>query len=135
MNEWFLFSLIFASITTVVVVTNWLHKKTNIKSETIRKFIHVCVGLVVSICPFIFKSNIQLILLSLLFIGLNSITIKFNLFQSINSTSRKSLGTIFFPFSILILSFFFWEKPISLILSVLVMTLADPLATIIGKMA
>ena len=62
MNEWFLFSLIFASITTVVVVTNWLHKKTNIKSETIRKFIHVCVGLVVSICPFIFKSNIQLIL-------------------------------------------------------------------------
>ena len=133
MNEWFLFSLIFASITTVIVVTNWLHKKTNIKSETIRKFIHICVGSVVSICPFIFKSNIQLILLSLLFIGLNSITIKFNLFQSINSTSRKSLGTIFFPFSILILSFFFWEKPISLILSVLVMTLADPLATIVGK--
>ena len=49
-----------------------------------------------------------------------------------NATSRKSYGTIYFPFSVLILSFFWWDKPISFILAILVLTLADPIAAIFG---
>ena len=54
-------------------------------------------------------------------------------FKSMNATSRKSYGTIYFPFSVLILSFFWWDKPISFILSILVLTLADPIAAIFGS--
>ena len=50
-----------------------------------------------------------------------------------NATSRKSYGTIYFPFSVLILSFFWWDKPVSFILSILVLTLADPIAAIFGS--
>lgn len=133
MNEWYLFSLILISIFSVMLATNWLQAKTLINSDSIRIFVHILVGLTVSICIYIFKSNIQLILLSSIFIGFNLLTLKLGKFKSINNTSRKSYGTIYFPLSIFILSFFFWEKPISLILSILVMTLSDPIATIIGK--
>ena len=133
MNEWLLFLWILIGIFAVVLAANWLQIKFKIKSETIRIFVHVLIGLVVSLCIYIFKSNIQLILLSLIFIGVNLTTLKLNMFQSINNTDRKSYGTVYFPLSIFLLLFFFWDKPISLILSILVMSLADPLATIIGN--
>ena len=50
-----------------------------------------------------------------------------------NATSRKSYGTIYFPFSVLILSIFWWDKPISFILSILILTLSDPIAAIFGS--
>ena len=133
MNEWSLFGLIFVGIFAIIITANWFQLKLKIKSEFIRIFVHILVGTVVLLCIYIFKSNIQLIILSSIFIGVNLISIKLNKFQSINNTARKSFGTVYFPLSIFILSLFFWEKPISLILSILVMTLADPLATIIGN--
>ena len=46
---------------------------------------------------------------------------------------RKSYGTIFFPVSILILSTFFWDKPISFFIAISVLTFADPAASVIGS--
>ena len=132
MNEWFLFALIFFGIFIISSLSIWFQKKLNINSEFGRKLVHITIGLVVTICPFLFKSNIQLILLSSIFIGFNLIIFNLNIFKTIHHTNRNSYGTIYFPLSVLILSSFFWDKPISLILSILVMTLADPIAAIIG---
>jgi|TARA_B110000914_G_C15497894_1_gene464281 uncharacterized protein (TIGR00297 family) len=133
MSEWSLFSLILIGIFAVLLAANWLQFKFKLKPESIRIFVHILIGLVVLFCIYIFKSKIQLILLSIIFVGFNLFSIRTGKFQSLNNTSRKSFGTVYFPLSILILLIFFWEKPISLILSILVMTLADPIATIIGN--
>ena len=87
----------------------------------------------VSVCPFIFKVNIQLILLSLIFIIVNFFLYKKDLSKSMNKVERESYGTIYFPISILFLSFFFWDKPISFFLAVCVLSFADPIASIAGK--
>ena len=75
MNEWLLFLIILIGIFAVVLAANWLQIKFKIKSEFIRIFVHVLIGLVVSLCIYIFKSNIQLILLSIFFIGVNLTTL------------------------------------------------------------
>ena len=50
-----------------------------------------------------------------------------------HSTERVSYGTIYFPFAFLILAAFWWEKPITLVLSILIMTFSDTIAAIIGE--
>ena len=132
-NEWILFGTIFLGIFGILGISEWIRKSLGKPPESTRKFVHIFVGLIVSICPLLFKSNIQLITLSSLFTIINLILLKLNKFSSLHGTSRKSYGTVYFPLSVFILSFFWWDKPISLILSILVMTLADPIAATVGQ--
>ena len=133
MNEWLLFSFIFFGILSILAVSELLRKRYNKPPESTRKFIHICVGLVVSICPFIFKVNYQLITLSIIFIAINTFLISKNKVLSMNSIERFSYGTIYFPLSVLLLAIFFWDKPISYFLSVAILTFSDPIASAIGS--
>jgi len=54
-------------------------------------------------------------------------------FKGMHDTQRKTFGTVYFPIAFLILAAFFWEKPITLILSMLVMTFADTLASFVSE--
>ena len=133
MNEWLLFSFIFFGILSVLALAELLRKIYNIPPEFTRKFIHICVGLVVSICPFIFKVNYQLIGLSIFFIVINYYLILKNKVSSMNNIERFSYGAIYFPLSVLLLAIFFWDKPISYFISVTILTFADPIASMIGS--
>ena len=48
MNEWSLFGLIFVGIFAIIITANWFQLKLKIKSESIRIFVHILVGTVVS---------------------------------------------------------------------------------------
>ena len=50
-----------------------------------------------------------------------------------HSTDRLSYGTVYFPIAFLVLALFWWEKPITLILSMLIMTFSDTIAAVIGE--
>ena len=132
LSDWTLFSIIFIIILAVLGSAEGLRKYTHRPPESTRKFIHIFVGLIICLCPLIFKVNYQIIILSFLFIGINAYLLFSKKFESMHVTSRKSYGTIYFPFSVLILSYFWWDKPISFILTILVLTLADPIAAIFG---
>ena len=133
MNEWLLFSFIFFGILTILGISELIRIRYKKTPESTRKFIHICVGSVVSICPFIFKVNIQLITLSILFIAINTYLILSNKISSMNKIERVSYGTIYFPLAVLFLAVFFGDKPISFFISILVLTFADPIAAVIGK--
>ena len=133
MNEWLKFGFIFFGILSVLGSSELIRKKFKKPPESTRQFIHICVGIVVSICPFIFKVNYQLITLSVIFIIINTYLISANRVSSMNNIERVSYGTIYFPLSVLLLASFFWDKPISYFLSILVLTLADPVASVIGS--
>ena len=91
------------------------------------------VGLVVCACPFLFKVNTQLITLCSLFIVINTYLLYNKKINSMHNVNRISYGTIIFPFSVLILSFFFWDKPISFFISIVTLAIADPIASIVGS--
>jgi len=132
-NTWFTFGAFFVAIFILIGIAEFLRSQFKWGPEASRKMVHVIVGLMVTLCPLIFTSNLQPMTLAAIFIVVNTITLKSNAFKSMHATERTTYGTVYFPFAFLIMAAFFWEKPITLILSMLVMTLADTLASIVGE--
>ncbi len=102
--------------------------------ELLRKIIHIGMGPLIPIAKIleIEQSTAQY------FAGGMSILIVINyiykLFPIIEDVDRKSFGTFFYCFSLLILISLFWEKdPIALTAGFFIMTLGDGLAGLIGK--
>ena len=132
MNDWALFGLIFIGVFIVLALAEMIRNKQGWPPESTRQFVHVLIGMIVALTPFLFESNIQLISLSSLFIAINWFMLRSEKFASMHATARKSYGTVYFPFAVLILAFFWWDKPISFILTVLVLAIADPIAAYMG---
>jgi len=102
--------------------------------ELLRKIIHIGMGPLIPLAKFleIEQSAAQY------FAGGMSILIVINyiykLFPIIEDVDRKSFGTFFYCFSLLLLISLFWEKdPLALTAGFFIMTLGDGLAGLIGK--
>ena len=132
-NEWYTFSLFALLIFIVIGISELAQSMLRWNYEFTRKLVHLFVGTIVSTCPLIFKSNIVPIFLASIFIFINALALKTDKFKGIHSTDRFSYGTVYFPIAFLILALFWWEKPITLILSMLIMTFSDTIAAVIGK--
>ena len=133
LNDWTLFGIIFTGIIIVLGMAEFIRHYKKWAPESTRQFVHIFIGLIVASGPFIFKANIQLIALSTLFIVINIILLMSGKVKSMHATERKSYGTVYFPMAVLIMSYFWWDKPISFILAIIVLTIADPTAAFIGK--
>ena len=127
----FLISFFFVSI--VIFLSEFLFKRYNLNSNLIRKLVHILVGGAASFTPYLFNSNLPQIFIALTFIPLNYLAINNNFLVSIHSIERKSYGTTFFPLSFLILSVFFWEYKPYFLLSFMMLSFSDPLASIVGE--
>ena len=132
-NEWITFSIFLTAIFLLIGIAEFIRSKLKWSPVTGRKIVHVLFGLTVSLCPFIFTSNIQPMTLAMIFIGVNAITLKSSALKGIHATEQTTYGTVYVPLAFLILTVFWWEKPIALVLSVLVMAIADTLASFVGK--
>ena len=132
-NEWITFGAFFVAIFILIGIAEFLRSRLKWGPEASRKMVHVIVGLMVTLCPLIFTSNLQPMTLASIFIVVNALTLKSNAFKSMHATERTTFGTVYFPLAFLVLSAFFWEKPITLMLSMVVMALSDTLASIVGE--
>ena len=102
--------------------------------ELLRKIIHIGMGPLIPLAKLLeIEQNA-----AQYFAGGMSILIVINyiykLFPIIEDVDRKSFGTFFYCFSLLILISLFWEKdPLALTAGFFIMTLGDGLAGLIGK--
>jgi len=132
-NEWITFGIFLVIILGFVAFSEVLRKTFNISGENTRQFVHVGVGLLVISSPFIFKSPVLPSVLAGIFIILNTLALRAGQMKGMHTTKRFSFGTVFFPISFLILILLYWTSdPAVLIIGMLIMTLSDPLASIIG---
>jgi uncharacterized protein (TIGR00297 family) len=132
-NEWYTFALFLLFIFILIGISEVARSMLQWSPESSRKLVHLIVGTLVSACPFIFKSNIPPVFLAGVFIFVNALALKTKKFKGMHSTDRASYGTVYFPIAFLILALFWWEKPITLILSMLIMTFSDTIAAVIGE--
>ena len=124
----FLISILFIFI--VLVTNEIIYRKKKIHGEISRKFIHIVIGSFVAFWPFFLSwRDIQFLSISFLIVVL--ISKKINLFKSIHSVKRSTIGEIFFALSVGGISLIVQNKWIYLI-ALLEMSLADGLAAIIG---
>ncbi|MEI6249470.1 MAG: hypothetical protein WCP00_02610 [bacterium] len=119
------------SIVFMLLVINeiwWRRKKKH--SELSRKLIHILVGSFVAFWPYIMSVN-SIRIISVLFTIVVFSSMKFNIFKSIHSVKRDSLGEIYFAISVGLITFI---NPSHLVytISLLTMSLADGLAALVG---
>jgi len=127
---------LFAVILFIMVslmVSNYTHKKGLISPESNRRLVHTFIGIIMSFSTIIFSSKFFPLLMAISFILINTIAFKSKIFPGIHSQKRKSYGTIYFPLSYFIIIYFFWENSQFVILSLLILTISDPIAAQIGS--
>ncbi len=114
----------------LAVVEYFARTRRKIHSEVTRKVVHMTAGCVVATWPFYFRWwEIGLLGLAALFVV--SLSIQYNILQSIHSVNRRSLGEIFFAIAIGLLAFLDGSHWVFAV-AVLHLSFADGLAAIIG---
>jgi len=135
-NEWITFSVFLLIILGFVALSEIIRKQFHVSGEHTRQMVHVGVGLLVFLSPLIFSAGLQPAVLACIFIVLNAVALRKDQMKGMHSTERFSLGTVFFPVSFLLLILFYWKSnPKILMIGILIMTLSDPLASIVGTAA
>ncbi|MFL2983424.1 MAG: DUF92 domain-containing protein [Candidatus Neomarinimicrobiota bacterium] len=134
-NEWWTFTIllvlifIFVWASEIILKFNWLSPESN------RRLMHISIGLLITTSPLFFLNNIQPACLALIFIIVNIFALQYDIFKGIHSQNRQTYGTIYFPIAYFILSIGFWEYPELIMISLLILTLSDPFASISGEYA
>lgn len=134
--EWQLFIAMLIGLFTVVGIAEVLRKTTSLTGNATRKVVHILVGVFVFFVPILFVSPVPALLMSVLFICVNYISVRFRLFKGMDDTTRETYGTVFFPLAFFILILFFWNSyPVIISTSILILGLADAAASFIGERA
>ncbi|HJP96597.1 MAG TPA: hypothetical protein VJ843_04480 [Candidatus Saccharimonadales bacterium] len=117
-------------VLVVLLVAEHLARHTNLHAELTRKFVHMIVGTFVAFWPF-FLSWRQIELLSLAFLAVVIVSVKFTIFQSIHTVPRRAFGEISFAMVIGFLALFSSSAEIFMA-AMLCLSIGDALAAIIG---
>ncbi len=119
-----------AIVFLILVFSEYLSRYKGVHSELTRKFVHVFVGTFVAFWPF-FLSWRQIQFLSLSFLVVVSLSVKFDVFRSIHAVKRNANGKILFALAIGLLAFI-TTSPWIFAASMLHLSIADGLAAIVG---
>ena len=131
--DWTYFILFLVTILCLVGISELLLKQNILSADASRIIIHCTVGMACSLSPFLFISKSPPILLGFIFLILNATALKLEKFKGIHSQERLSYGTIYFPLAYLVMVTFFWDFTHYFVISFSIMSIADPLATVVGK--
>jgi uncharacterized protein (TIGR00297 family) len=121
-------------LTGVVATGEGARKIFGWPGETTRKLIHIGTGLIVFPAPLYISTHVPLAVLGIVFAIVNFFAVRFSWFPGMHATRRKTYGTVYYPLAITGLAWLFWEAhPEIFMTSVLVLSLADPLAAWAGE--
>ncbi len=135
MNPWFGIIIVLSLLAGLVGALAYYQKNKQPHPELVRKLLHIGMGLVTLSFPWIFSTAWPVILLAVLAV-IALLAVKFIKTKSISNVvhgvARQSLGEIYFPISIAIIFTLSQDAPILYIIPVLILTLADAVAALIG---
>jgi uncharacterized protein (TIGR00297 family) len=133
-NQWIAFLVFFSIIMLFIGLAEIARKVFKLSPELSRKFVHVMVGILVSLAPFFLQSSLPVILLGVIFTLLNYVALKKDSFKGMHTTERVSFGTVYFPIAFTLLVVMFWERNIVLfVVAMLILAFSDTAATVIGE--
>src|SRR5688572_5487942 len=119
-----------AVVFVILVLAEYLSRYKGVHSELTRKLVHILVGMFVAFWPF-FLSWGQIQALSVAFLVVILVSIKFRIFNSIHAVSRNVFGEVLFAVVIGILVFISTNEWV-FAAAMLHLSLADGLAAVVG---
>ncbi len=119
----------------VILLAAWLHYNTDVRTEVVRKVVHIGTGNVILLAWWLQIPSWVGIGASIIFTTLTLLSHRFFLLPGIDSVGRKSWGTVFYAISIGVLIAWFWplDRPQYAALGILVMTWGDGMAALVGQ--
>ena len=135
-SEWWSCAAVLASLMVLVGVGEGIRSRFGWSAEFTRKFVHIAVGLLIIFARDIFSVPLPALTLAIIFIAANLAAVRLGLLKGMHGTSRPTYGTVYYPLSFLILAAIFWyQQPLIISLSILVLALGDAGAAIVGETA
>jgi len=98
-----------------------------------RKVIHIGVGMMSWILPFLFDIPWPFVVAALFFAILNLLDWRFGFFSAMASSDRNNLGTVYFPLAAATVVVIFWEQPPLMVAALMPLTWGDGIASVIGN--
>lgn len=120
----------------VIAVAEFLRKKFDLSSDFTRKVVHIGVGNWIFLWPFTFRYWYTVFIPPAIFIVLNYVSYKKEVFKAMERKEKAGgLGTVYYAFSLTVLSAAFWYVGQAWIaaLGIMLMAWADGLADVIGR--
>jgi dolichol kinase len=118
------------AVLAVLLIAEYLSRFKGVHSELTRKFVHILVGMFVAFWPF-FLGWGQIQFLSIAFLVVVGLSVKFHIFRSIHAVERNTMGEVLFALVIGILALIVTNKWV-FAASMLHLSLADGLAAVVG---
>ncbi|MEW6710012.1 MAG: hypothetical protein AB1403_09350, partial [Candidatus Riflebacteria bacterium] len=128
-------ALVVAAIFLILVGLGEILRGLNLCSqEGTRKFVHLTGGVVSLSFAYLFRSHWTILGLCFAFVSLMIFTKKFGLLPSVHGVKRKSAGDLLHPIAIYLTFSItnYMEKPEYYLISIMVLSVSDALAAIIG---
>lgn len=94
----------FLYIFIILFISELLKNKKIVSEETARKVVHILVSFAYIIMYKMIYTNINIVIIPAIFIFINFISYKKNIFKGMEITSRNSMGTVFYPMSMMIMA-------------------------------
>lgn len=119
---------------SVLFLGEGIRKSFRLPTEFTRKFVHIGVGNWYLLALYFFSKRTYALIPPLSFVIMNYISYRLNVFKAIELKDENNLGTVYFPISLCILIWLFWNKSAYLGgIGIMAMTWGDGFAAIVGR--
>jgi phytol kinase len=122
----------FGYVAALIALSEILRRMFHVPVEITRKIVHVGVGMAAIALKVIFREWHIAIIGPIVFLLVNYVSHRANLFQGLETGEHGQLGTIYFPLSFVILTPLLWSQPEVLAASMMPLTWGDTAAAILG---
>ena len=126
-----LVALTIFSVLFILLANEFWYRIRKPNDELSRKFVHITVGSFVAFWPFFLSWN-TIVFLSAAFLAVVLVSKYLNLFQAVHSVQRPTWGEVFFAVAVGLIALMTHDRWIYTA-SLLVMSLADGLAAVVGS--
>ncbi len=126
--------IILIAIVCLLIFTEIMYRRLELKSEITRKFAHFTATLSTIVFPYIFNSHWYVLVLASFFFVILFVSRHGTQLGSIHKINRKSVGSYVLPVAVYLtfLVSFLLKNKILYILPILILAICDPMAGILG---
>jgi dolichol kinase len=123
----------FVYVSVILALGEGLRRGLHLSVDFTRKFVHIGVGMVTFLLVALFDDWHFAIIPPLVFIVVNYVSYRRQIFAGMETGAKGELGTVYFPISFSILIPLLWSQPALLVVSLMPLTCGDAFAAIIGS--
>ena len=117
----------------VIGIAEGLRRWRGYGNDFTRKVIHIGVGTLIWLVPFLFNSPWPFVFACLTFAIINLLDWHYGFFSSMVSSNRSNLGTVYFPVAAAAVAIVFWDQPPLMVAALMPLTWGDGFASVVGR--